>query len=123
MGVELLAALIPVASDGVRALINRFTRGAGAIPSTPEQHLAVVDSDIKRLEALARLDKPGDNVSAWVSDIRALQRPIAVVLCVGGYLSAVAVGSPDAVELGELARMAVFYLFGDRTYMYLRRES
>ena len=123
MGPELIAALLPVASDGVRAIINKFTGGAGAIPSTPEQHLAMVDSDIKRLEALAKLDTVGSNVSSWVNNVRALQRPVAVCLCVGGYLIAVYTNSDHAIEVGELARMAVFYLFGDRTYMYLSRKK
>ena len=117
---SLLPALTPALADGVRGLFQKLTGGAGAAPANVEEAVKLMDADVRRLEALARLDAVGD-VHKWVNDIRALQRPVAMVIVLGGYWAAVAMGSDAAPEWGGMARMALFYLFGDRTYFYLRR--
>lgn len=85
-GLEIvLPALIPAATDGIKALINKFTGGAGAQPANVDEALKMISADTTRLEALAKLDSVG-NVSQWVANIRALQRPVASILIILAYI-------------------------------------
>jgi len=118
-------ALIPVATDGIRALINKLTGGAGAKPANVEEVVTLMEAETKRLEALAKIDQAGANVSGWVNNIRALQRPGAAALIIVGYMSSFWLAAdPEVVNnLGTYAQMVTFYLFGDRTYMYMRKSK
>lgn len=116
-------ALLPAVADGARGLFNRLTGGAGAKPANVEETVTLMQAETERMHALAQLDAVGE-VSQWVNNVRALQRPTAALLIVSGYVGAVAVSAPEGVllELGAYAQMVTFYLFGDRTYMYLQNR-
>lgn len=123
----ILTALMPALTDGVRGLINKFTGGAGAQPANVEEAVKLVDADIRRLEALSRLDQVQGEVSLWVSNIRALQRPVASTVIVISWLGLMAYHGgtdPDTVIniSSNLASAVIFYLFGDRTYMHFKRN-
>lgn len=124
--IEVLAtastALIPVATDGVRAVINRLTGGAGANPANVQERIDLQNADTERLRALAALEQSGESYQ-WVNAVRALQRPVAVGVVLGCYAWArVALGIvPD--DLVSLTGAVTFYLFGERTNMYARRYS
>jgi hypothetical protein len=108
------AALVPAASDGLRAIFNRITGGAGAKPANVAELVQVMEAENKRLEILQKLDAPGD-VHRWVNDLRALQRPAMATLVLGSYATAALWVHPAAsitAALGELAGMVIFYLFG-----------
>lgn len=121
----LFPALIPAVADGLRGLFAKFTGGAGAQPSNVNEVIQLMNADTARLQALAKLDEPG-NVHMWVADLRALQRPIATILIILAYLyclsaaNALPVGVVESVA--QYAQMVTFYLFGDRSYMYLRKK-
>lgn len=119
----LLPALLPVATDGIRGVFNRFTGGAGAKPANTQEVIALMQAETERLEALAEIDAAASNVHAWVNDVRALQRPVAAGLIIGGYVLATAIGSEATTidTLASYAQMVTFYLFGDRTYMYMKK--
>lgn len=122
--VTILPALLPAFTDGIRGIIGRFTGGAGARPQNVGEVLQLMQADTARLQALSTLDAPPGNVSVWVANIRALQRPVAVLLVIGGYLYALSAakqlpaGTLDS--LSQYAQMVTFYLFGDRSYTYLK---
>jgi len=120
----LIPALLPVATDGLRGVFNRLTGGAGAKPANTEEVIALMQAETERLEALAQIDSAASNVHAWVNDVRALQRPVAAGLIIGGYVAATAVGADGSVldQLATYAQMVTFYLFGDRTYMYMKKS-
>ena len=121
----ILTAFIPLVSDGVRGVINKFTGGAGAEPANTEEAIQLMDADIRRLEALSKLDTPGGNVSGWVSNVRAMQRPAATGLILINYMVTVLADvDPGYVDMSaNLASAVVFYLFGDRTYMKFKRNG
>lgn len=119
-----IPALLPAAADGVRAIFNKLTGGAGAKPANVEEVVTLMQAETARLEALAKIDSAAGNVSAWVNNVRALQRPVAVVLIISGYLGSIAMVSDGAVveNLASYANMVTFYLFGDRSYMYIKKS-
>jgi len=119
-----VAALLPAATDGVRALINRVTGGSGAKPANVEEAIRLADSQVERMKALAEIDKPADNVSPWVNNIRALQRPVALAVVVLAYTGSLYIAMPtdQAASIAELASIAVGYVFGERAYMYFKKS-
>lgn len=125
--VSLLPSLFPAVADGVRGLFNKMTGFAGAKPANVAEVVQLMQADTARLQSLAALDQPSGNVSQWVANIRALQRPLAVVLIIVGYLYGLYAADhlpPATLEgLSQYAQMVTFYLFGDRSYMYLKGAS
>jgi hypothetical protein len=125
-----ITALFPVLADGARGLLARLTGSRGAQPQNVAEAIQLMEAETQRLTALAQLDTPSGNVHAWVADVRALQRPaaVALVLLVYGmtiYYRATGHTLPATVEEGVLtyAQMVTFYLFGDRSYAYLRGKK
>lgn len=121
----ILTALLPIAQDGIRAVINRVTGGAGAQPANTEEAIRLMDAQTKRLEALQKLDSPTGEVSLWVNNIRALMRPAAALMVLMGYWYTLIYDTEAgvAVNAANLASSVVFYLFGDRTVMYMRGKG
>lgn len=117
-----LTALLPAVGDGLRGIFNRITGNAGAKPANVNEVIALMEAETSRLKALAEIDAAG-NVSQWVANIRAMQRPVAVALIILAYLVAVCGGTPDsAIEgISQYAAMVTFYLFGDRSYAHMKR--
>ena len=118
----LVPALIPAATDTIRAVVNRITGGAGAQPTSVAETVQLTQADTARLEAVAKLDAVGQT-SQWVNNIRALQRPAIGFLVLVAYLYSLASYGIVSAALADLTTSVIFYLFGDRTYMYLRRDS
>lgn len=126
--ITLLTAFMPMITDGARGLINKFTGGAGAKPANVEEAIQMVDADIRKLQAIAELDKVQGNVSQWVSNVRAMQRPVFVALIMVSWLIMLFIHgdiNPDEVIriTSNLASSASFYILGDRTYMYFKNKG
>lgn len=119
----IIPALIPAATDGVRAVINRATGGAGSKPKNVAEAIELMKADTERLQVIQQLDLAG-TVSPWVANLRALQRPaLATWILVAYIASLLGVGDAEAStveQLAQLAGMVTFYLFGDRTYNAMR---
>ena len=114
------AALLPVATDGVRAIINRVTGGAGANPANVAERIELQNADTERLRALAALEQTGDTYR-WVNAVKALQRPLAVSVVLACYASARFLLDEMPEDLISYAGAVTFYLFGERTNLYARR--
>ena len=117
----LIPSLIPVAVDGVRGLINKLTGGAGAKPSNPADVVKLMEAETKRLQALANLEGTGQTYK-WVEAVRKLQRPFYGLASLVMYMWAISsdVDAATTAEISQWVQMFGFYLFGDRTYMYLK---
>jgi hypothetical protein len=122
--ITILTAFIPVIQHGIKAAINKFTDGAGVKPATVDDAVKLADIDIRRLEAIARLDEV-QGASQWVQNIRGLQRPIAVGIVLLMYVATLSPQVPEDVHtnIANLATAVIFYLFGDRTYLYIKKGS
>ena len=81
------------------------------------------DADTKKLQALAELDSVGDTYK-WVNAVRGLMRPVAgiLALCIWGYASFDTSMPAHIYEVvSQVAGAVIFYLFGERTVMHLRK--
>lgn len=111
----LLSALIPVGVEGIKQGINAIT--GGVKPTTVAEQIQLDEQDIRRMEAVAKLDNPGGTPSQWVIDLRGSARYIAAFGVIFGGVGLAFV--PD-VDLGvktlglEAANIAFGFLFGQR---------
>lgn len=120
----LIPAMLPAATDGLRAVFNRLTGNAGAKPANVQEAITLMEAETERLQALAQIDAAAPNVSPWVNNVRALQRPLASVMIISGYMMTFWIQTdPVTVEnLGQYALMVTFYLFGERGYMHMKQS-
>ena len=120
---NILAALLPVGIDGIKQFIGKFT-GGEVRPSNIDEQIKLDQSNVAKLEALAKLDNPYGTPSQWVVDLRASFRYIAAGLVIlGGVMLFYIPGvSPTVVAVGlDFAAMAFSFVFGDRVYINLKK--
>ena len=111
----IIGALVPVGAEAIKQLVTRFT--GGVRPTSIAEQIQLDQSEIARLEALAKLDNPGGTPSQWVIDLRASSRYI-------GALGVIAVGigsvfitelTPEIKNIAlQAANIAFGFLFGTR---------
>ncbi|TRZ42139.1 hypothetical protein D4S03_12420 [bacterium] len=113
-----IPALIPAVADGLRGIFSRLTGGAGAKPQNVEEQIKLMTAENERLKALAELDKPSENISPWVADLRASFRYIAGGLIILGAVSTLYLPADLLVQdaIWNLAGSVFAFLFGDRMY-------
>lgn len=112
-----LTAFIPALSDGVKALFHKFT-DTGPQPQNVDDAIKLMQAETAKVQALAALDSVTGTVHTWVNDVRAMQRPVAVVAALVGFML-----FNDSAMWGNMASSAIFYLFGDRSYAYLKQKG
>jgi hypothetical protein len=111
----ILAALVPVAVEGVKQASARWMGGVRAT-SVAEQ-IELDKNEIERLKALAELDKPEGTPSQWVIDLRASARYVgALAVITVGIGSLFVPGVTPAIQAItlEAANIAFGFLFGSR---------
>jgi len=114
-----IPALIPALADGLRGIFSRLTGGAGAKPQNVEEQIKLMAAENERLKALAELDKPAENISPWVADLRASFRYIAGGLIILAAVSSLYVRVDLFLQdvVWNLAGSVFAFLFGDRMYI------
>ena len=117
----LIGALIPVGIDGVKQMFTRFA--GGVKPTTVAEQLQLEEFEIKRMEALAKLDNPYGSPSQWVVDLRASSRYLGalfvIIVGIGTLFLPVA---PEIQRIGiEAANIAFGFLFGTRIMANLKK--
>jgi len=130
MGIEtlvatLLPAFFPVIKDALKMIISKITGVQMGEPKDFNDFVKLKELEIKKLQALAELDKPSGEVSRWVADLRASFRYIAVGVIV---VSAIVYNFlPEAYQsqvalnyLNQMAASATFFIIGDRVYLGLK---
>ena len=111
----LLSALVPVGVEGIKQVIS--TKLGGVKPTTVAEQIQLDDQDIKRIDALARLDNPGGTPSQWVIDLRGSARYLASFFVIGGGIAIQFIPDLDITlkAMGlEAANVAFGFLFGQR---------
>lgn len=118
----ILAALVPVAIEGVKQAGARWFGGVRA--TTVDEQIKLDNNEIEKIKALAELDKPVGSPSQWVVDLRASCRYIGALAVIGvgvGSLFMPVDKSVQALAL-EAANIAFGFLFGTRIVSNLMRK-
>ena len=110
----IVGALVPVGVEGIKQLIARVA--GGVRPTSVAEQIQLEQSEIAKLEAIAKLDNPGGTPSQWVIDLRASSRYIGALVTIAVGLSTLYVNMPEPVQMIGLqaANIAFGFLFGSR---------
>jgi len=120
---SIIGALVPVGVEGIKQVIARFTGGVRA--TTIEEQLKLDQSEIARLEALAKLDNPGGTPSQWVIDLRGSSRYIGALAVIAVGVSSIFLNLDANVKTIalEAANIAFGFLFGTRIVANLNTKK
>ena len=117
----IIGALVPVGVDGIKQLIGRFN--GGVRPTTIAEQVQLDQSEIARMEAIAKLDNPYGQPSQWVVDLRASSRYLGAL-----FVILVGIGTlflpvePEIQRIGvEAANIAFGFLLGTRIMANLKK--
>lgn len=128
--ISLIGLFAPAVTDGIKGLINKWTGGAGAKPASVEEAIQLMDAEqnakmteIERLKALHQISHI-DNVSQWVNNVRAMQRPVVALIAISTWVATHFVAMPIELAQGaaSVASTVVFYLFGERAYLKFKEK-
>ena len=110
-----LTSLLPAAVDGIKSIVSRKTGDKPAV-LTADDYSKIADVDIRKLQALAALDKPAGPTYPWVEAVRSLQRPVVVVAALSAWLYGAVFGMDPGkfATVSQLASAVFFFLFGER---------
>ena len=110
----IIGALVPVGVEGIKQVVARFFGGVRA--TTIEEQIKLDENEIKRIEALARLDTPVGTPSQWVVDLRASARYVGALAVIAvGIMTVVTTADAKVQEIGlQAANIAFGFLFGSR---------
>jgi len=133
MGLEAILATVipaffPALIDGVKMGLSRLFGVNTGDPKSFEDYLRLQDQDIRKLEALAKLDQVYGAIAPWVANLRASSRYLAVLGIIGAaivysFLPAGWQVKENQVMLSQLAGSALFFLIGDRVYLGLKHSK
>ena len=118
---SIIGALVPVGVEGIKQLIGNWT--GGVKPATIEDQIKLDQSEISRIEALAKLDNPGGTPSQWVIDLRASSRYLGALIVIVVGLSTLYFSTTESIQrIGiEAANIAFGFLFGARIMANLKK--
>lgn len=117
----ILAALGPLAVDLGKSLIGRFIQTDTYKPVNIDEYAKMRQLDLDMFKAMN--DAGGTNPSyPWVEAAVRLMRP-AVALVVLGTWATLKLNNMDSASVDNFAAAVGFYLFGDRTLFYARKNK
>lgn len=111
---SIIGALLPVVVESGKQLMTKWV--GGVRPTTIDEQIKLDQSEIARIEALAKLDTPVGTPSQWVIDLRASARYVGALAVIGVGISTlyVPVEEPIRALALEAANIAFGFLFGSR---------
>lgn len=123
-----LPALLPALVDWGKMGLSKLFGTNTADPKSFEDWQKQEELGIRKLQALAQIDAPGQNLSKWIVDLRGSLRYLAVAAILGVYLITVLfpgirVTPENQTGLNQLAGSAFFFLFGDRMYIGMKNKK
>lgn len=118
---SIIGALVPVGVEGIKQLIANWT--GGVKPISIDEQIKLDQSEISRIEALAKLDNPGGTPSQWVIDLRASSRYLGALIVIVVGLSTLYFSTTESIQrIGiEAANIAFGFLFGARIMANLKK--
>jgi hypothetical protein len=119
--VTLLAALGPLAVDLGKSLINRYIAPDVFKPATVDEYVKMRSLDLDMFKAMN--EAGGSNSSyPWVEAIVRMQRPFVAIIVLGVWAYMTMMGQTSEA-VNNFAAAIGFYLFGDRTLFYTRKQK
>jgi len=111
---SVIGALLPVVVESGKQLMTKWV--GGVRPTTIDEQIKLDQSEVARLEALAKLDTPVGTPSQWVIDLRASARYLGALLIIGVGISTLYVPVEESIRALalEAANIAFGFLFGSR---------
>lgn len=110
----IVGALVPIGVEGIKQAIGKWA--GGVKPVTVDEQIKLDEAEVRRLEAVAKLDTPIGQPSQWVVDLRASARYVGALLVIVVGISTLYV--PVDVSIQQLAieaaNIAFGFLFGSR---------
>jgi len=134
----ILPALLPAVADGAKGLFQKFF--GGTKPINVDEQIKLMGAETEKLKVIAELDKPSENISKWVADLRASFRYVAagliilttMLLAITYFLAGLLfASSTNAMNLVyplltmflELTGSVFSFMFGDRVYLSLKGKK
>lgn len=117
--ITFLAALLPLGVEAGKAAIQRFLAPDQVKPATFADLLQLQQLDLERFKAM----QGGEGASfPWVEAVRQLQRPVFAAGVLAVWVWQASTGDPSE-NVMNMASAVTFYLFGDRTLVYIKRGT
>lgn len=118
----ILPALVPAAIDIVKTTVERIV---GVKAHTVDEVIKLRESEVSKLEALAKLDNPGGNPSQWVVDLRGSFRYILASLSIISAITTLYIPTDEiVVNYAWQAASAVFsFLFGEQLVLRMKNKG
>lgn len=117
----IVGALVPIGVEGIKQIITKWA--GGVKPTTVAEQLQLDEQEIKRLEAVAKLDTPIGQPSQWVIDLRASARYLGALLVIAVGISTLYISVDATIQALalEAANIAFGFLFGSRIVAGFKR--
>lgn len=117
----IVGALVPIGVEGIKQVITKWA--GGVKPTTVAEQLQLDEQEIKRLEAVAKLDTPIGQPSQWVIDLRASARYLGALLVIAVGVSTLYISVDATIQALalEAANIAFGFLFGSRIIAGFKR--
>jgi len=119
--VTMLALLGPLAVDFGKSLISKYIAPDTFKPSTIEQYVQMRDIDLKMFVAMNEAGA-GNSSYPWVEAIVRMQRPFVAITVLATWCFMHLAGLESGDVVNNFAAAIGFYLFGDRTLFYARKQ-
>lgn len=119
--VTILAALGPLAVDLGKSLINRYVAPDVFKPATIDDYVKMRSLDMDMFKAMN--EAGGANQSyPWVEAIVRMQRPFVAAVVLATW-AGMTLTNQSSESVNNFAAAIGFYLFGDRTLFYTRKQK
>ena len=113
-----MTSLIPVITQGIGRIFDRIF----GVKESPEVAIKRLELDIRKFEALQQADSSIQGASQWVSNLRGSMRPVMGLVILLAWTYIVVMENTNVYALAtatDLAASVMFYLFGERTMLYM----
>lgn len=119
----ILPALVTPFSDIVKRLASRW------LGRSVDEEIKLMQAETEKLRVLAELDKPSDNISLWVANLRASFRYIIVgfvvlitsIIGIIGYILSPEARPTIINAFLEFASACTSFIIGNRIYLSLKK--
>ena len=117
----IVGALVPIGVEGIKQVIGKWAGSVKAV--TVDDQIKLDEADIRKLEAVAKMDTPVGQPSQWVIDLRASARYIGALLVIAVGVSTLYVPVDITIQslALEAANIAFGFLFGSRIVAGFKR--